>query len=93
MKGKTRGVKIYQVFSRDEIIDGLDERISRFQQARQLLETGQFEESLNGFTALEADWQADPVTRVFLKRANAYAQNPALYGQDYRNGVYIFTEK
>lgn len=93
VKGKTRGVKIYQVFSRDEIIDGLDERISRFQHARQLLETGQFEKSLNELTALEADWQADPVTKVFLDRVNAYVQNPDLYEQNYRNGVYIFTEK
>jgi hypothetical protein len=93
VKGKTKGVKIYQVFSRDEIIDGLDERISRFQHARQLLEQGQFKESSNILTALEADWQADRVSKIFLSRANTYVRNPVLYDQDYRNGVYIFTEK
>jgi adenylate cyclase len=93
VKGKTTGVKIYQVFAGDERVERLEDYLVRFQNARQLLEASSFQESAQRFSALTADWPEDRVTQVFAQRAATYLQNPALYQQDYRDGVYIFTEK
>lgn len=93
VKGKTKGVKIYQVFARNECIDDFDAYLARFQHARQLLETMHFQESLDAFMTLKADWRNDNVTKVFHKRVDAYVKNPALFEQEYQDGIYIFSEK
>jgi adenylate cyclase len=93
VKGKTTGIPIYQVFADNEQTVNLDNFLTRFQAARQLLESGEFEASARQFTMLANDWPDDPVTQVFLERATAYLNDPALYQQSYREGVYIFTEK
>ena len=93
VKGKTRGVRIYQVFTRNELVDGLDSYISRFQEARQLLNIIQLHQSLEAFRDLKNDWQTDSVTNIFYHRLHAYIKDPGLFEREYRDGVYICTDK
>jgi adenylate cyclase len=93
VKGKATGVKVYQIFGRLEYLEEFDDYLERFQEARQLLNAQQLKQSLEAFTSLKNDWQADKTTAVFYNRVRAYANNPERFDQEYRNGVYISPEK
>ncbi len=93
VKGKSSPIKIYQVFTRDELSDRLDSFIEQFQVARELLKARQFGQSMQALTALSADWPADAATRVFRARVDTYMKNPAIYEKEYHGGVYICSEK
>ena len=93
VKGKATGVKIYQIFGRNEQVENLDSYITRFQEAHYLLNARQFQQSLEAFTNLKNDWQEDDTTAVFYHRIRAYVNRPQLFEQEYREGVYICLEK
>ncbi|GAK49200.1 adenylate cyclase related protein [Candidatus Moduliflexus flocculans] len=90
VKGKTRGVQIYQVLRQRPEIERF---LHRFHQAHHLLESGHLQQAEQAFAALRQEWATDTVTALFCERVSAYLQTPPLFQEEYREGVYICTEK
>ena len=90
VKGKTRGVRIYQVLRQTQEVEHF---LQRFHQAHRLLESGHLQQAEQEFAALRQEWERDTVTALFYERVSAYLQAPPLFEEEYRDGVYICTEK
>lgn len=90
VKGKTRGVRIYQVLRQTQEVERF---LHRFHQAHDLLESGKLQQAEQEFAALRQEWGSDTVTALFHERVSAYRQSPPLFQEEYRDGVYICTEK
>ena len=93
VKGKTKAIRIYQAFARDELPNRFSVFDTRFQEARQLLIDKKFGGSLKALETLEADWPDDGPTKVFRARVDSYLEEPARYEKEYRDGSYICGEK
>lgn len=95
VKGKTQGIDIYQVFSRQDSTDleQLAQWITAYQQARQQLQATHFQQALDQFAHLNQHWPQDVPTQVMLQRCQRYAAQPEQYAIDYPNGAYLYFEK
>ena len=93
VKGKSQGIRIYEVFPPQVQLADVQSKIEAFYQGRTQMAQRQFAESVKTFSDLEAAWPEDGPTKFFRQRCEAYAAQPERFDVEYAGGAYIFDVK
>ena len=76
VKGKTKGVEIYELRPFGNITDDENVFLEEFEKARMLYEKGEFSESLKFFNKLEKKYPKDKTIKIYIERLSNIIKNP-----------------
>lgn len=93
VKGKTVGVRIYEVLSLKDYDEKLPERLMQFQDAQKSVRKGNLEHALHVLEGLHAAWPDDGATKALLTHTREYMEDREFYRKTFRNGVHVFDHK